>query len=61
MVARPGGAMAVTRYHFRSVARYHRVDWATGGLEDGGADDGGVEAGGVAGGVVAGPSDGVSG
>jgi hypothetical protein len=66
MVARPGGAMAVTRYHFWLVARYHRVDWATGGVADGGVVDGGVavggvEPGGVVGGAVAGALGGVSG
>ena len=45
MVARPGGAMAVARYHFWLVARYHLVDWATGGVADGGVDDGGVDGG----------------
>ena len=55
MVARPAGATAVARYHFWSAARYHRFDWATGGVVAG-ADDGGVD-----GGVVVGPSDGVSG
>jgi hypothetical protein len=62
MVARPGGAMAVARYHFWLVARYHLVDWATGGAADGGVEVGGVEAGGVAaGGVVGGAADGDSG
>ena len=64
MVARPGGAMAVTRYHFWSVARYHRVDWAMGGVAGGGVTaggDGGVAPGGVVGGVVVGPPVGVSG